>query len=133
MRRLTIAILVISASSDLAAQSPDRTLERISVALERSRSVVLTGDNGDALRTTERQIIGVPVFERLDGAPKLGPFQLATPQLRGEFARLALPVGAYVSQGIRAWSGAKRGRQQQAARRQIAADLKAFNSRSQKP
>lgn len=74
MGRLAIAILVASASSQLAAQTPDRTLERISLALERPRSIV-GADSGEALRAIERQMLGVTVFQPLAGTPRLGPFE----------------------------------------------------------
>jgi len=133
MRRLTIAILVVSASSRLAAQAPDRTLERISLALERPPSVVRGADSGEALRIMERQILGVPIFEPLAGTPKLGPFEFVAPQFRGEFIRLALPVGGYLSHGLRTLAAANRHRQERAARRHVEADLKAWIERASKP
>ena len=132
MKRLAIAILVVSASSRLAGQS-DRTLERISLALERSRSVVSGGDSGEAEGIVDRPIPGVPVFEPLIGTPKLGPFKLVAPQFRGEFVRLALPVGEYVSGGIRTLAAATRRGQVQAARRRVEADLRAWRDRAPKP
>ena len=133
MGRLAIAILVGSASSQLAAQTPDRTLERIALALERPRSVVSGADRGDALGIVERQIPGVPVYEPLADTPKLGPFTFVAPQLRGEFIRLALPVGEYLSHGIRTLAAANRRRQEQAVRRRVEADLKAWRERGPKP
>ena len=133
MGRLAIAILVGSASSHLAAQTPDRTLERIALARDRPRSIVSAADSGDALRVMERQILGVPVFEPLAGMPRLGPFEFVAPQFRGEFIRLALPVGEYLSHGIRTLAAANRRRQEQAVRRRVEADLKAWKERAQKP
>jgi hypothetical protein len=119
MGRLAIAVLVVSASSGLAAQEGDRTLARISLALERPHPVVPGADSGEALRTTNR--------------PKLGPFEFAAPQFRGEFIRLSLPVGEYVSRGIRTLATANRRRQEQAARRRVAADLEAWKAGARKP
>lgn len=133
MRRLAIAILVGLASSRLAAQTPDRTLERISLALERPPSVVSGADSGGALRIMERRILGVPIFEPLPGTPKLGPFEFVAPQFRGEFIRLALPIGEYLSHRIRTLATANRRRQEQAARRRVEADLKAWRERASKP
>jgi len=133
MRRLAFAILVVCASSRLAAQTPDRTLERISVALERPRSVLSGAESGEALRTMERQMLGVPIFEPMAGTPKLGPFEFVAPQFRGEFIRLALPIGEYLSHGTRALAAAKRRRQEQAARRHVEADLRAWIERASKP
>jgi hypothetical protein len=132
MRRLAIAILVGSASPQLAAQTSDRTLERISLALERSPSVVSGPDSGEAERIVDRQILLVPVFEPLIGTPKLDPFEFVAPQFRGEFVRLALPVGEYVSDGMRALAAANRRRQEQAARRRVEADLKVWRERAPK-
>jgi len=125
--------LVVCASSRLAAQTPDRTLERISVALERPRSVLSGAESGEALRTMERQMLGVPIFEPMAGTPKLGPFEFVAPQFRGEFIRLALPIGEYLSHGTRALAAAKRRRQEQAARRHVEADLRAWIERASKP
>ncbi|MDP2320092.1 MAG: hypothetical protein Q8O42_12245 [Acidobacteriota bacterium] len=133
MRRLAIAALVVSASSRLAAQAPDRTLDRISLALERPRLVVSGADSGEALRVMERQKLGVPVYEPLVGRPGLGPFEFVAPQLRGEFIRVALPVGEYVSQGIRTLAAANRRRQEQAVRRRVEAELKAWKEGGPKP
>lgn len=133
MRRLAIAVLVVSASSRLSAQTPDRTLERIGLALERQRLVVSAADGGEALRTMERQILGVPVFEPLAGTPRLGPFEFVAPQFRGEFIRMALPVGEYLSHGFRTLAAATKRRREQAARRRVEADLKAWSERASKP
>lgn len=77
----------------------------------------------------ERQILGVPVFEPLADTPKLGPFGFVAPQFRGEFIRLALPIGEYLSHGTRTLTAAKRHRQEQATRRNVEADLKAWIER----
>ena len=133
MRRLAIAVLVVWASSRIAAQSPDRTLERISLAVERSRSVVSGPYSGEAERIVDRQIRGAQVSEPLIGMPKLGPFEFVAPQSRGEFVRLALPVGEYVMGGMRGLAAATRRRQEQAARRRVEADLRALRERAPKP
>ncbi len=133
MRRLALAILVVCAPSRLAAQTPDRTLERISVALERPRSVMSGAESGEMLRTMERQMLGMPIFEPLAGTPKLGPFEFVAPQFRGEFIRLALPIGEYLSHGARTLAAAKRHRQEQAARRHVEADLRTWIERASKP
>ncbi len=132
MGRLAIAILVAAASSQLAAQTPERTLERVSLALERPRSI-FGADGGEALRVVERQMLGVPVFEPLAGTPRLGPFAFVAPQLRGEFIRLVLPVGEYLSNGIGALAAANRRRQEKAARRRVEADLRVWRERAPKP
>ena len=132
MSRLALAILVVSASPPLAAQTRDRTLERITLALEQPRSVISSAAIGEALRSDERRILGVPIFEPLPGAPKLGPFEFVAPQFRGEFIRLALPVGEYLSHGVRTLVDANRRRQERAARRRVEVDLQARQERASK-
>ena len=124
VRRLTSAILVVSAWTRVTAQAPDRTLERIHLALERPPSVWRGADREEALRTIDRTILGVPVYEPLADTPKLGPFEFVAPQFRGEFIRLAVPIGEYLSHGTRTLAAAKRHRQEQAAHRAIEAVLK---------
>lgn len=58
MRRLVIAGLGVLASSHRAAQTPDRKLERISLALERPHLIVTGADSGEAQLGMERQILG---------------------------------------------------------------------------
>lgn len=126
MRGPIVVIFVVSALSHVSAQVADRSLERIAIALEQPRSAVI-GMDAERLRTTERQIHGAPIFEPLVGAPQLGPFEFVAPQLRGEFVRVALPVGEYVSHGLRALAEANRRRQEQSARARVEADLKAWS------
>lgn len=133
MSRLALAILVVSVSPPLAAQTADRTLERITLALEQPRSVVTNAAIGEALRSDERRILGVPIFEPLPGAPKLGPFEFVAGQFRGEFIRLALPVGDYLSHSVSRLAGANRRRQERAARRRVDVHLKARQERTPKP
>lgn len=133
MRRLAIAALFVSASSRLAAQTPDRTLERISLELDRPGLVVSGADSGEALRVMERKILGVPVFEPLAGTSRVGPFEFVAPQFRGEFIRLALPVGEYLSHGIQTLAAANRRRQVRAVRRRVEAELRVWKERAPKP
>lgn len=125
MRRLFVAIFVVSAWS-VDAQVHDRTLERIAIALETPRSPVVGVAGDQSLRATERQILGTQTVEPLADAPKLGPFELVAPQLRGEFVRLVLPAGEYLSRGARSLAAANRRRQEAAARRRVEADLEAW-------
>jgi hypothetical protein len=60
---------------------------------------------------------------------KIGPFTLTEPQLRGEFIRLRIPIGEYVMRAIDGIGNANRRRKEAAARRKVAAELKAFNAR----
>lgn len=84
MKRLAILILVLS-PLQLSAQTAEGTLERIRLAVERPDSAIRGSDGGDALRAAEREMFGGATFERLAGAPKLGPFEFVAPQFRGEF------------------------------------------------
>jgi hypothetical protein len=126
MRRLAASLVVLSALSlQLSAQERNRSLERISLALQEPAPSRGHADPQEELRAS----IGALIFEPPAGAAKLGPFTLGTPQLRGEIIRLSLPVGEYVSRVARGLSAANRRRQEAAARRRIEADLKAFAER----
>jgi hypothetical protein len=108
--QLAASLVIVSAAwLPLSAQERNRSLERISLELEKPAPS-----------------LGMPIFEPLPRAPKLGPFTLETPQLRGEIIRLSLPVGEYASRAARGLSAANRRRQEPAARRRVEADLKAF-------
>ena len=130
MTRLAAGVFVVlSLPLPLWAQERDRSLERISLALQQPTPVVRSADPGEALRISTLQTFGVPIFEPLPGAVKLGPFTLGTPQLRGEIIRLSLPVGEYAMRVARGLGAANRRRQERAARRQIEAELKALAER----
>jgi hypothetical protein len=107
MRRLAAALVVVFGFSlGAAAQERDRSFDRINLAIRQPPLVV-------------------PTFEPPAPA-KLGPLTFETPVLRGEFIRLSLPAGEYVSRVAREISAANRRRQESAARRRVQADLKAF-------
>lgn len=133
MRRLAIATVVVAMPASLFAQEPDRTLHRIGLALQQPPPIAGRTEIGEALRINERQMLGVPVFEPIADAPSLGPFTFVAPQFRGEFIRLALPVGEYLSNGIRAITTANERRKAERARRRVEADLQAWKDRSCKP
>jgi hypothetical protein len=133
MRWLTIAILVLSTPSPLSAQTADGIVARIRLALERPDPAIRGLDSGDALRMSEREMLGVPVFEPLAGAPKFGPFGFVAPQLRGEVVRLALPVGDYLSHPMRSLAAANQRRQVQAAHQRVEAELRALKKIAPKP
>jgi hypothetical protein len=130
MRLFLASLIVVSALSlQLSAQERDRSLERISLALQEPSPFPTGADPQEALQSATLQALGVPIFEPLPGAAKLGPFTLGTPQLRGEVIRLSLPVGAYVARAARGVAAANRRRQEAAARRRVGAELKAFTER----
>jgi hypothetical protein len=133
MSRLITAVFVMSVlHSDLNAQKPDPALQRISLALERPPLVVRGIDNNDAHRAMDRLILRASLFETLPGRPKLGPLEFVAPQLRGEFVRLALPIGDYLSHGLRTVAAATRRRQNQVARRDVESALTAWRQRTPK-
>jgi hypothetical protein len=130
MRRLAAFLVVVSALSvPLSAQERDRSLERISLALQQPPAVLSGADRREAPWTSTLQSPGITIFEPLPGAPKLGPFTLGTPQLRGEIIRLSLPIGEYVSRAARGIAAANRRRKEAAARRMVEADLEALARR----
>src|SRR5262245_8238293 len=129
MRRLALVIVVVPALSlHLSAQERDRSLERISLALQPPPPLLRS-----ALREVHgasmRQTLGVPLLAPLPGSPTLGPFTLGTSRLQGEIIRLSLPVGELVSRGARALAAANRRRQEADARRKVQADLEALAER----
>jgi hypothetical protein len=109
--RLGAAFVLVSAlSAPLLAQSPEGS--------------------------TAPKPIGISIQELLDRSSyepppplKIGPFMLAEPELRGEFIRIRIPIGEYVMGAARGIANANRRRQEAAARRKVAAELRAFNAR----
>jgi hypothetical protein len=93
----------------LAGQERDRSLERISLALQ----------------GPDPAIRGIDPVEPVSPT-KLGIFTLVPPELPGEFVRVSVPVGELVSRAFRAVATAKRRRQDDAARRRVEAALKWF-------
>jgi hypothetical protein len=93
----------------LIGQERDRSLERITVALEQPQ-FLLRGI--DTAPTHEPRTFGI--------------FTVLRPELLGEFVRVSVPVGELVSRALRDISEAKQRHQQDAARRRVAADLKWF-------
>ena len=110
MRRLTAGILVSAVcSAPVSAQERDRSLERISLALQQPSSV------------------GRDVTPVASAAPlKLGIFTLVPPTSRGEMIRLSVPVGELVMGAFRGVAAANHRRQEAAARRRVEAALKQF-------
>ena len=73
------------------AQELDRSLERISLALEQPAPVFGVGS----------------VLDLPEPPLTFGPFTLVPPQMRGEMVRLSFPIGAYVMKAFRGarWQG----------------------------
>ena len=92
-------------------QEQDRSLERISLALQQPASI--TG--------------GVFPTEALPAPPvRFGPFTLVPPEMRGEFLRVSFPIGEYVSKAFKGIAAANQRHEEAAARRRVEAALKQF-------
>lgn len=110
MRGLAGGLVVsLACSAPLLAQEGDRSLERISVALDRPLPIV---------RGVDKAEIAVP--------KTVGIFSLVPPSRPGEIVRVAVPVGELVSQAFSGVVAARHRRQEAAARRRVAAALKWF-------
>ena len=93
----------------LLAQEPDRSLERISLALQQPRPTV--------------RVIG-PVES---ASPKtFGIFTLVPPTGRGEILRVSVPIGELVSRAFKGVAAANHRRQEASARRRVEAALTWF-------
>jgi hypothetical protein len=104
-------VAMLIGSAPLLAQERDRSLERISLALQQPLPIV-------------RDLTSV------ESAPPrtLGIFTLVPPQLPGEIIRVSVPIGELVSQAFRDVAAANQRRQEAAARRRVAAELKQLAS-----
>jgi hypothetical protein len=115
MRRLAAGLLLASIwGVTLPARQRDRSLERISLALQQPSPIV----NGMAPREASPR----PV--------KLGIVTLVPPTGRGEIVRVSLPIGELVTRAFKGVAAANRHRQEAAARREVEAALKALDARS---
>ena len=106
MRGLAAGILVASlCSAPLLAQDRDRSLDRITLALQQPSLVV-------------RDVAPVET-----PTTKLGIFTLLPPTSRGEMIRVSIPVGELVMRAFRGVAAATERRQEAAARRRVQAEL----------
>lgn len=115
MRGLLGGLLIsLVGGAPLIAQERDRSLERIRVGLEAPLPLVRGTDPAEST------------------LPKsLGIFTLVEPQLRGEMVRVSVPIGALVMRAVRSVTTGDYRRQEAAARRRVAAELKAFEEQQQ--
>jgi hypothetical protein len=105
-------LLSVVGSAPLLAQERDRLLEQIDLALQRPLPMVHRADP----------------FEN-PTAKKLGVFTLVPPTQRGEMIRISVPIGEMVTRAFRGVAAAGRRRREQAARRDVEAELKQFSER----
>jgi hypothetical protein len=98
-------------SAPLSAQEParDRSLERISLALQQPPAIV-------------REVVAVET----DLPKKLGIFTLVPPVKRGEMIRVSVPIGEMVTNAFNGVAAANQRRQEAAARRRVEAALRQF-------
>ena len=95
----------------LFAQERDRSLERISLALQQPVPLARNVDQTDG---TKPHSVGI--------------FTLVPPTLPGEIVRVSVPIGELVSRAFSGVAAANRRRQEAAARRKVAADLAWFEA-----
>jgi hypothetical protein len=96
-------------SGPLLAQERDRSLERISLALQQQLPIV---------RSVGPVETGV--------LKTFGIFTLVPPTGQGEMVRVSVPIGELVSRAFRAAAATNRRRQEAAARRKVEAALEWF-------
>lgn len=100
----------------LVAQERDRSLERISLALQQPIPVIRGVDQVEST------------------LPKsLGIFTLVPPTRPGEIVRVSVPIGELVMRAFRSVAVASQRRQEAAARRKVAAALKWFEEQQPSP
>jgi hypothetical protein len=110
MRRLTAGILVSLAwSAPLLAQERDRSLERISFALQQQ---------SPDLRAL--------VVDERPPAARLGILTVVQPTLPGEMIRVSIPIGELVTRAFKGVAAANQRRREAAARRRVDAALQRF-------
>jgi hypothetical protein len=113
MRRLAAGLVLVSIwPSTLLGQERDRSLERISIALQQPPPLVG----------------GLPSPEAAAQPTRLGILTLVPPTGRGEIVRVSLPVGELVVRAFKGMAAANRRRQEAAARREVEAALNARSS-----
>jgi hypothetical protein len=110
MRGLAAGLLVSGVcSAPLLAQDRDRSLERISLALQQPLPVLRNADP----------------FES-DAPRRLGIFTLVPPTAPGEIIRVSVPIGELVSRAFKGVVAANERRREAAAQRKVKAELEWF-------
>lgn len=109
-------VVSLFCSAPLLAQERDRSLERISLALQQPAPIVSSS-----------------VFLEPQAPRKLGIFTLVQPTLRGEIVRVSVPIGELVSRAFKGVAATNRRRREAAARREVAAALEWFAEQQPRP
>lgn len=99
-------LLSLVCPSLLVGQERDRSLERLTLALQQPIPILR---GVDPVETRVRRSLGV--------------LTLVPPELPGEMVRVSGPIGALVSRVIRGVGGARQRREAEAARRRVEAAL----------
>jgi hypothetical protein len=117
MKGLVGGLLVsLVCGAPLAAQERDRSLERISLALQQPNLVVPgVGEVESTLPKT------------------LGIFTLVQPTRPGEIVRVSIPIGGFVMRAFRGVAAANQRRQEAAARRKVQAAIRWFEEQPPSP
>ena len=102
-------LLSLVCPSLLVGQERDRSLERLSLALQQPIPILR---GVDPVETPVRKSLGI--------------LTLVPPELRGEMVRVSVPVGDLVSRAINGVAAARQRREEEAARRRVEAALKWF-------
>ena len=113
---LIVLLLCLGRPPLLLAQGNDRSVERISAALQRQSQI-----SSSALTWTE------PLPK------KLGIFALVPPTEPGEMVRLRIPIGELVSKAARGVSAANQRRRETSARLEVQKALTAFIAQQKTP
>ncbi len=108
MKRLVGGVVVsLACSAPLIAQERDRSIERISLALEQPPPIV-----------------SGPGPMHGAGPKRIGPFTLIQPTGPGEIVRVSVPIGEFVSRAFKGVAAANQRRQEAAARRRVNEELR---------
>lgn len=113
---LVILVLALGLPPLLLAQEKDRSVERVSAALQRQSQL----DSG-AVTWTEPP------------PRKLGIFALVPPEEPGEVVRVRLPIGELVSKAAQGISAANQRRRETSARHEVQKVLSAFIAQQKNP
>ena len=117
MKGLVGGLLVsVACWAPLSAQERDPAFDRIRVALEQPRPIVRGVDPAES------------------NLPKtFGIFTFVPPTRPGEMVRVTIPIGELVSRAFKGVAAANHRRQEAAARRRVAADIKWFEDQQPSP